>query len=637
MNHHVCNLIFFTLIILLSSKTKAQQNYSGNSILGCNNNDEKGPSPAFLYTCNGLNKSCMAFVIFKSKPSYNSISTISNFLSLNPKELARINSVNLFAVFPPGKEVIVPVNCSCLTNDYYQAETKYILGPNSTYLTVANDTFQGLSTCDSLMRVNRYGELDLHQGMELHVPLRCACPTYHQKTNGIKYLLTYSVNWGDNISYIATRFNVAVGNLLDANGFSTQTEMLYPFTTVLIPLQSEPVSSTTIVVNDPPTMTPSTGRSFKKCKSKKKVLIIAIATSVLVLCVILFLLFLFLFLLRKRSGSFFNRGNRVKNKIGISSEEIRGKIAIIEHISKVYSFEEITEATENFSSKNRINGSLFRGEFGNGKEVLAVKRMRGDASKEVNLLKKINHFNLIKLQGYCENNDCHYLVYEYMENGSLREWLSKNSSIEHQSLAKRIQIALDIANGLQYLHNFTEPCYVHKDINSGNILLNKDLRAKIAKLALAEESKIMITSDCPKSYVVGSVSYLAPEYLYAGVVSTKMDVYAFGVVLLELITGKDSITLQDGREVMLYEIIENIVDNDNEEEKVSLFIDPCLIGSCRKACALQLVKLSLACLIQEPEKRPNVEEVVSSLLKIQANDMQQRISPTINKSLSLER
>jgi len=84
--------------------------------------------------------------------------------------------------------------------------------------------------------------------------------------------------------------------------------------------------------------------------------------------------------------------------------------------------------------------------------MLAVKKMRGDASKEVNLLKRINHFNLIKLQGYCENDACSYLVSEYMENGSLREWLSENKTSEHQILAKRILIALEWSSVSSQLH-----------------------------------------------------------------------------------------------------------------------------------------------------------------------------------------
>ncbi|XP_061341403.1 lysM domain receptor-like kinase 4 [Gastrolobium bilobum] len=575
-----------------------------------------GPSPAFLYTCNGLKKSCMAFLIFKSQPPYNTIPTISNLTSSNPEELARINDATVLTVFPTDKEVIVPVNCSCLTRDYYQAETKYVLGTYPTYFAVTNDTFQGLATCDALERANPYGELDLHPGMELHVPLRCACPTWHQTTNGTKYLLTYSVNWGDSISNIATRFNVEPGILIDANDFSTQTQTLFPFTTILIPLPSEPVSSMTIVANDPPNMSTPHVCSSKRCKSMRKlhIIVATLGGSMLVLCVILSVMFL----LRKRSARFFKQDTEYKKTKRVSSEDIREEIAIIEHHSKVYRFEEIKAATEDFSSKNRIKGSVFRGVFGNGRGILAVKKMRGDASKEVNLLKKINHFNLIKLQGYCRNDGCLYLLYEYMENGSLREWLSKNRSTEHQSWAKRIQIAVDIANGLQYLHNFTEPCYVHKNINSGNILLNKDLRAKIANFALAEESDRKITSGCPTSHVVGSRGYMAPEYLEAAIVTTKMDVYAFGVVLLELITGKDSIiTLQDGVMVMLPTIILNLIGKENEEEKVSLFIDPRLTGNCGKVPALQLLKLSLSCLTQEPEKRPNTAEVVSSLLKIQ--------------------
>ncbi|KAL2318666.1 hypothetical protein Fmac_032542 [Flemingia macrophylla] len=224
-----------------------------------------------------------------------------------------------------------------------------------------------------------------------------------------------------------------------------------------------------------------------------------------------------------------------------------------------------------------------------------------------------------------------------MENGSLREWLKKNRSTENQCLANRIQIALDIANGLQYLHNFTEPCYVHRNINSGNILLNKDLRAKITNFALAEESERKITSDCTSPHVTISRTCMAPEYLEAMIVTTKMDVYAFGVVLLELITGRDYISLQDERKVMLHAIIVNLIGEENEEEKVSMLIDSRLTGNREKACVLQLIKLGLACLIPEPAERPNMVDVVSSLLKIYASYMDQIIPPSIDNSLDPER
>ncbi|XP_054819019.1 protein LYK5-like [Prosopis cineraria] len=388
-------LITLFMLYFVSSNARAEQNYSGNSVLNCSIKHENRPSSAFLYTCNGLSKSCLAFLIFKSQPPYNTVTSISNLTSSEPEELAAINRVSMFTVFPTGKEVIVPVNCNCKTKDYYQADTNYTLPTIQTYFTIANDTYQGLSTCNSLLRYNPYGALDLHAGMQLHVPLRCACPTQSQIASGTKYLLTYAVDWGDNVSSLATRY--------------------------------------------------------------------------------------------KRSVTFVEARYTIRKTKLASSEEIRDEIAGIEHVSKEYRFEEIKEATEDFSSKNRLGGSVYWGVF--GKDILAVKRMRTDASKEVKMLKKINHFNVIKLQGYCKNEGFFYLVFEYMENGSLREWLEKNVPTEHQSWGKRIQISLDIANGLQYLHNFTEPCYVHKDINTSNILLNKNVRAKIANFRLAKESE----------------------------------------------------------------------------------------------------------------------------------------------------
>ena len=174
---------------------------------------------------------------------------------------------------------------------------------------------------------------------------------------------------------------------------------------------------------------------------------------------------------------------------------------------------------------------------------------------------------------------------------------------------------------------------MHRDINSGNILLNKGLRAKIANFAFAEESERKITSSCALSGV--ERGYMAPEYLEAGMVTTKMDVYAFGVVLLELITGKDFVTVQEERDAILHVVI-NLIDKENEEEKVSLFVDPNFTENNEKVCALQLVKLGLACLMHEPEERPTMVEVVSSLLKIYVSYMDQIIPLSISNSPSME-
>lgn len=602
--------------------------------MSCNNNDTNGPSSSFLYTCNGFHNSCKSFLIFKSQPPYNTIQSISNLTSSNPRVLAKINHVtNILTILPSGKEVIVPVICSCnkTHNKYYEAETNYtLISKVQTYFTVANDTFQGLSTCDSLKRYNPYGELDLLPGMKLRVPLRCACPSVSQIANGTKFLLTYPVDWGDNVSSLALRFKVSESSVLDANVITTPS--LYPFTTILIPLKSQPDSSVTIIHDEHPPSSVIFSPSLVVNRKRRHQVVVFVTLSAFV--VVVFVVLFCVFLLRKKSGTIVHVGSLGKSKKKACSEDIREEIASIEHVKKVYRFEEIKEATENFSEKNRIKGSVYKGVFkGDIDVILAVKRMSGDASKEVNMLKKINHFNLIKLHGYCKNDGFFYLVFEYMEKGSLKEWLGEKEdmSIEKQNWDKRIQIALDIANGLQYLHNFTEPCYVHKDINTSNILLNKEGRAKIGNFSLAMESKgenndeIMMCT----SHVVGTRGYMAPEYLEMGLVSPQMDVYAFGVVLLELITGKDCVIEQDGKEVMLSGVMMSLMAKENDAEaRLNGLVDPSLSG--KKGFGFEMAKLSVACLVQERARRPSMSEIVSSLLKIHAsaNPRLSAVAPT---------
>lgn len=609
-------LLSLFILISLASCINAQQEYSGNSVLNCDNSDDSGPSSAFLYTCNGLYSSCQAFLIFKSEPPYNSVPTISMLMSSNPGELAGINSVKTLTVFPTGKEVIVPVNCSCL-GQYYQANTTFHIQDNQqTYFIIGNNTYQGLSTCDSLMRANRYSEFSLSPGLELHVPLRCACHTEHQAENGTKYLLTYSVSWEDNFPTIGERFNVSAKSIADANGLiSEENPTIFPFTTILIPLKTEPLSSQTKThatqpVLDPPPPTSDSGSSI----SKRRIYLgagIAAGCFLLGLSVIFSIVFLFY---KKRSKKVPPVPGKTKS---VLPEDLLVEIASVDPVPKVFEFKKLKKATGNFSSKSRIKGCVFRAEL--GREIVAVKKMKVDVSEEVNILNKLNHFNLIKLHGVCKNGSCFYLVFEYMENGSLREWLHKESSNHSQSWSKRIQIALDVANGLHYIHNFTKPAYVHKHIKSSNILLTKNLRAKIANFSLARTAVKGAKTHALNMLVVGTRGYMAPEYIEAGSITPKVDVYAFGVVMLELITGKDAVIIQDEEEVLLSEAMISIMERGNAEIELGHFLDPCLLGNNGIESATRIAKLSIACLTKDQARRPSMGEVVSTLLKIQVD------------------
>ncbi|CAN1323650.1 LysM domain receptor-like kinase 3 [Linum perenne] len=172
-------------------------------------------------------------------------------------------------------------------------------------------------------------------------------------------------------------------------------------------------------------------------------------------------------------------------------------------------------------------------------------------------------------------------------------------------------MALDVANGLHYLHNFTEPAYVHKDIKSSNVLLNSNLRAKITNFSLA------------RAALIGTRGYLAPEYLETGEVTPKVDVYAFGVVLLELITGKEAV-LGRGNEketTLLSTTIVRLMEKGDLENDWRLYVDSSLVnnhksGNEMEKVGLDLFRMSLGCLRKEAETRPSMEEIVSNLVKI---------------------
>ena len=638
-------LSFFMVTICLAINVNGQQNYSAFASQNCDSTDEN----LGLYTCNGEKQSCKAYLIFMARPPYDTVGAISNLTFASPEELARINNNEAeyeAVVFDTNQEVIVPVNCSC-AGQHYQANTTAIAGDGNnsdTYSGVANELFQGLSTCGSLKRANPYGELELRTGLAFKVPLRCACPTRNQTRNGTKFLLTYVVNEDDSIYDLGERFGVSPQSILVANGFSEDEDpTIFYSVPILIPLRTEPSSSQTVIRSDDDdakpksTNLPEVFLRPEKPNSKRKVLYVVFAIaagcSVLVFVVVLVLFFS---VYRKRSKPALPR--RQASRKSLSPEDLRVEIASFEKGLRVFGIEEIRKATEGFCPENRVKGSVYRGVFGGIGRTLAVKRTRKDSSREVNILKKLNHFNLIKLEGLCKHHDRLYLVFEYMENGSLREWLCENgnsSDENRRSWNRRIQIALDIAQGLNYLHSFTKPGYVHKNIKSSNILLNKDMRAKIANFGLAGPATDLTSSSDKTSsssswgeatsHVVGTRGYVAPEYLATGISTPKIDVFAFGVVVLELLTGKNAVSFKDGRPVLLSTEIAAIMEGDRRhgddvEDELGSFVDCGLVADHSfREFALRVAKLSVACLNREPENRPSMSEVVSTLSKILAD------------------
>nr|GMC62281.1 protein LYK5-like [Ipomoea batatas] len=595
----------FLLILILNATifapyTSAQQKYLGNAVLNCNRSNETVPSSAVLYTCTAHHHlpACKAFLIFRSQPPpYNSVSSISNLLSADPGEVSRINNVSREAILPLNKELIVPVNCSCSCSGlFYQANTSYVIpSGGTTYFTTANNTFPGLSSSSALLRENVYRPEDLVPGMNLTVPLRCACPSRKQTENGVKFLVSYLVIWGDDVSSISDQFGVSKTRVANANGISAE-DTLFPFTTLLIPLQLEPSKSQTKIYKAAAAETDSPKLGKHKRSYKSIWIGIGAGISLAILC---FTVFIFFLPPRKRGKTDDQALGKAEN--GKAKWELPENVR--DQFPAIYEFEELEKATENFSLEKRLSSSVYAGILGGKLSVIKAVN-EDDASSEVEILSKINHCNVIRLRGMCEHLGVSYLVFEFMANGSLKEWLLQNDGPEVHSWNNRIRIALDVADGLNYIHNFTDPPCVHNNINSGSILLNEHLRAKIADFSLARTSQNGTGNLCPKT-----------------------DVYAFGVVLLELITRREAIFNQGGEEeVMLFERVVQIIQGRNGEGEIQCVLDPRLqvkhpLGFIidQTELALRLMKLSAACLAHEPAKRPTAAEVVSSLMSIQSD------------------
>ncbi|KAJ7943685.1 LysM receptor kinase [Quillaja saponaria] len=221
----------------------------------------------------------------------------------------------------------------------------------------------------------------------------------------------------------------------------------------------------------------------------------------------------------------------------------------------IYNLEEIEEATNNFDETQIIGvggyGSVYFGVFG-GKED-AIKKMISNKTKEfyaeLKVLCKIHHINVVELLGYAGGEDHLYLVYEYVQNGSLNDHLHDPVLKGNQPLSwkARVQIALGTAKGIEYIHDHTKARYVHRDIKTSNILLDERLRAKVADFGLAKLVERTNDEDFIATRLVGTPGYLPPESVKELQVTPKTDVFAFGVVLAELITGKHAL-IQDKQE-----------------------------------------------------------------------------------------
>ncbi|XP_051137370.1 protein LYK5 [Andrographis paniculata] len=623
-------LLLLLLVLVEDHPSEAQQSYINKKQLDCNKNH----TATLGFVCNGAASSCPSFLTFRSTQTYNNPATIAYLLSADASEIAAANNISDVDPLPLDTLLVVPINCSC-SQRYYQHNATYTLkkqGEN--YFDVANITYQGLTACQAMEAQNPYNFQMLNVGMTITIPLRCACPTRNQTAAGFSYLLTYLIRQGETYESIATAFAGAgadVASILTANELSA-SDLIYFFTPLLIPLKIEPTKQNINAVAPPPPPRPSAPPPNAPpaqgggSDSNKGIFIgVGIGASLLLLLTSI-LLFWFLFYRHRRQHHksppppplppklIDESGESTTKSLtswSLSSEGIRSATETL----TIYKFSDLEKATQSFSESNRINNSsVYRASF-NGDEA-AVKIMKGDVSREINALRLINHSRILRLSGFCVHDGLTYLIYEYAENGSLSDWLHPGPKLQPLPWKQRIQIACDTADALNYLHNFTTPPYIHKNLTTSNILLDTTMRAKITNFGLSRtfdagggDNEAVITR-----HVVGTYGYMAPEYVESGLVTPKLDVYALGVVILELLSGREAV---GGDQAALAEAVEEVLGaEENVREKIRDFMDPLLGEDYPRELAYPALQLARSCVDHTMDARPPVSEVLAALSKL---------------------
>ncbi|KAK0574872.1 hypothetical protein LWI29_030330 [Acer saccharum] len=267
------------------------------------------------------------------------------------------------------------------------------------------------------------------------------------------------------------------------------------------------------------------------------------------------------------------------------------------------------KGTENSLSTGK-DGKVYKGKLSNGQHV-AVKHITDDGYietfvREVRSLSHVQHPNLVALLGHCEDNDDCFLVYELCHNGNLSEWLYSIDRV--LSWIQRLEIAIDCARGLWFLHTYPEGRIVHRDIKPTNILIDADFQAKLSDFGL---SKVMdIGQSCVISEVRGTFGYVDPEYRRNHHVSASGDVYSFGIVLLQLLSGQRVINLNIDKTMPLDKMAKFLMRGGNIAE----FADPKLNGEYSFEAFDFVLKLALSC-TELKQQRPSMEQVVLNLEK----------------------
>nr|CAN70496.1 hypothetical protein VITISV_042040 [Vitis vinifera] len=284
-----------------------------------------------------------------------------------------------------------------------------------------------------------------------------------------------------------------------------------------------------------------------------------------------------------------------------------------------FSLRQIKAATNNFDSANKIGeggfGPVYKGVLSDG-SVIAVKQLSSKSKQgnrefvnEIGMISALQHPNLVKLYGCCIEGNQLLLIYEYLENNSLaRALFGRDEQRLNLDWPTRKKICLGIARGLAYLHEESRLKIVHRDIKATNVLLDKNLNAKISDFGLAKLDEDENTHISTR--IAGTIGYMAPEYAMRGYLTDKADVYSFGIVALEIVSGKSNTNYRPKEEFVYLLDWAYVL---HEQGNLLELVDPSLGSNYSEEEVMRMLNLALLCTNQSPTLRPPMSSVVSML------------------------
>ncbi|CAO2825481.1 unnamed protein product [Amaranthus hypochondriacus] len=286
-------------------------------------------------------------------------------------------------------------------------------------------------------------------------------------------------------------------------------------------------------------------------------------------------------------------------------------------------YEELSAASDGFSAQNILGaggfGCVYKGLLQDGREV-AIKKLKDNSGQgdrefkaEVEIISRVHHRYLVSLVGYCITDMQRLLVYEFVPNGTLHYHLHNTKKAPMQ-WSLRVKVACGSARGIAYLHEDCHPRIIHRDIKSANILIDNNFEAKVADFGLAKIAQELELNTHVSTRVMGTFGYMAPEYASSGKLTEKSDVFSFGVVLLEIITGRKPVdeTRPLGDESLVEwarPLMTEALDNQNFDE----LADPRLQGNYDRGEMFRMIEAAAACVRHSAGKRPRMSQVVRAL------------------------